>query len=548
MLIVHARFFFAWILNTSFRIFLCIFLFLISGCNFNVDERMPPNFGGGQFLYSEDEPVDLGIKHKKVELDGSRQGESRPFLASLPLGEIIEIALERNRQVLSSVDSIVSSDLGLTAEKARFETRVAPLSDVGVVGGSGRDGELTYGLGLSVKRQLRHGTVLGLTPSLQTFGERKRSAVGIDITQPILRNFGTETNLDGISSASASLRRSQRVAYQTQVGTVLGTVNAVYRIMRQEELIRLNEASAKRLRAHLAAVKAKLSIGGASRIDLTRAELALSQAEDSLVSARQSRAQAIDALKLFLAFDLDSELSATAPMDYVSIDLDESLAVDLALDQRIELDQARDDIGESRRRVRLANKRILPALDLVASYTRFDDGRNLDDSLDLEGDVWSAGLRVTTDLSRTVEKTALARARLALAETERRVRETEDLVAEDARRALRGLVESEERIAIQRQRIEDAKRQLELARVKFRYGFADNFDLVDAETQMARAEIDLSLVTINHLTGTYQTSAALGILIPRSPKAAARFKSQSAIGLPIYECTNCMVAISAATR
>ena len=520
---------------------LFIFLFLSNGCS--VVERnsieLDENDRGSRIILenASTEPL-VALPSSSTGQDDDPDSSRR--LGDLSLDQIVDLALRNNRRLLSSLEGVASSDLSLTAEQARFETRVAPRNDLGVVGGSGRDSDLAYGLGLSIERRLDYGTILGLTPSIETFGERQRAAVGFDITQPLLRNFGPETNLDGVTSAMSGLRRSQRAAYQTQVSTVLGAVNAVYRIVRQEELIKLNEASAKRLRRHAAAVRAKLAIGGASRIDLTRAELALSQAEDILVSARQGRDQAIDALKIFLALDLDDEISVDAPADFIDIDLDETFAVELAGEQRIELEQAQDDIEESRRRVRLASRRLLPGLDLVASYTRFDDGQDVEESFDLAEDVWSAGLRVTTDLSRTVERTALARARIALVESERRVRETEDFIAEDARQALRSLSESKGRIAIQKRRIEDAKRQLELAKVKFRYGFADNFDLIDAETQLARAESDLSLVTINHRTGAYQTSAALGILIPRSPDVANRLGSRGAARLPTYDCPVCV--------
>ena len=57
--------------------------------------------------------------------------------------------------------------------------------------------------------------------------------------------------------------------------------------------------------------------------------------------------------------------------------------------------------------------------------------------------------------------------------------------------------------------------QLELARVKFRRGLADNFDLIEAETQLRRAQTGLVSSVVSYVVGTYRLRAALGKLVER---------------------------------
>ena len=459
----------------------------------------------------------------------------------LSLDATIKLALARNRLLTRSVDNVAGAQFDYSAALSRFETKVVPSSDVGVSGGDSRNSGLDFRLGTSFQRTYGFGTRLSLTPSVTEFGDIRRSALALGLTQPLFRDFGREINEEGVDSAIYSIRQSQRALYASIENTVLVTIRAVYAILRQQEQVRLNEASAERLRLHLEAVRAKLRIGGASRIDLTRARLALRNAEDGLVSAQQGVRDAEDNLKIVLALDLEEQVSVQAPIDRFRVALDEPKAVTIATGNSIEIDQVQDQLENAQRQVRLAERRLLPALDFVAAYSRFGDDTSFDESLDLDREVWSGGLRATTGLSRSVERASLGRARIALQNVERSVAETEDLVTRSARSVLRSLREAEDRIIIQEERIEDAKRQLELSKVRFRYGLADNFSLIDAETELLRAESSLSLVTINQLTGTYAVSAALGMLIPQQTiDAPGGFGRDLETGLPIYVCSACL--------
>ena len=54
-----------------------------------------------------------------------------------------------------------------------------------------------------------------------------------------------------------------------------------------------------------------------------------------------------------------------------------------------------------------------------------------------------------------------------------------------------------------------------LARVKFDHGMADNFDVIEAETELQRARVDLLSVETEYIAGTYNMRAELGTLIER---------------------------------
>jgi HlyD family secretion protein len=100
---------------------------------------------------------------------------------------------------------------------------------------------------------------------------------------------------------------------------VLATISSVYDVIRQKELVRLNEESAVRLRAHAEAAKAKEKIGLATQIDTYRAGIQQKQAEDSLNTAREAYRDALDNLKILLALPLEEEIKVEAPIPGIAI-------------------------------------------------------------------------------------------------------------------------------------------------------------------------------------------------------------------------------------
>ena len=70
------------------------------------------------------------------------------------------------------------------------------------------------------------------------------------LIQPLLKGFNKEFTYQVFTGAEFSDRTSKRSLYLTQVKTVLDTVRAMYEVVRQKELVKLNEESERRLRGH----------------------------------------------------------------------------------------------------------------------------------------------------------------------------------------------------------------------------------------------------------------------------------------------------------
>jgi outer membrane protein len=290
---------------------------------------------------------------------------------------------------------------------------------------------------------------------------------------------------------------------------VLQTVQAVYRALLNDRQIDLQEKQLTALQAHLALAKIKEKAGVITAIDLYRAEIRIKNVENGLTLRRESRANTLDELKRLLALSQSGDITITAPISYQPITLEETEAVKIALANRIELEQTRRRISETERQLVLAEKNLLPQLDLQVGYSQ--TGEDLDFGFGEE--IWTARLSSNTDLFRRSEKNAYTQKRISYRQIQLdQVAESEQIIQE-VRAQLNTLDKQLQRIVLREEQLHQTRGKMLLAESKFRNGMADNFDLIEAQTEMQNAENDHLVEKINYILQTYQLRSTLGTLL-----------------------------------
>jgi len=432
----------------------------------------------------------------------------QPSTEGLTLEEAINRALAANRSLAAAQDQVESVRFSLASAGAEFEVKVFPGVDAGV-----SSFQESFGAGVSLQKKFAIGTEAAVEPRIGKIGSAYNSIVTTSLTQPLLRGVKREFNLSGVHGAEFADRSAKRSHHLARVDTVIETVTAVYEVVRQRELVSLNEESERRLEEHATAARAKEKVGLSSPIDTYRATIELKQAQDDLTTAREALGDARDDLKLILALPLEEDIQVDAPIAYDAVKMTEDEAVAASLRNRVELEQAADRVEEAERQSRVAKHNTLPDLDLVVDYSRFGLGDSLGQSTSQGVETWGIGLRSRTDAARTVERAAYGQSLVATRSARRSNDLQRDQVVRQVKRELRNLDRSEQRILIQRDKREQAKRQLALARVKFQHGLATNFDLIDAETELRRAQVSLVSTRIDYVLGTYRLRGAMGTLL-----------------------------------
>ena len=433
---------------------------------------------------------------------------------SLNLEEAINLALQANRNISMSRFSVESRQLSLNSAQSEFALKFVPAANLDLSGGDS-ESDQSVSLGLSLRKKLESGTYVSVSPAITRADSQYDSEITFSLAQPLLRGFGKEVNLDSLRSAEYSSRAADRSFYITRINTVLETVSTVYQVILQKELIRLNESLVSRLRSYVEAARIKEKIGLSTAMDVYRAEISLSDAEDSLTLASEGYEDAIDNLKIILSLPLQTELDIFAPLKFEIVRIDLKEAEKIALKNRIDLEQAKDEVKETQRRKSIAKHNILPELNLIFGYTRYGSSDDFGRGAALNEDIWGVRLETSTDLYRTVEKTVYKQSVIDVQAVRLNSELLHDEIRRDVRKQLTALKKGVKRIENRKDQIKQAEGKMALAKVKFARGMANNFDLIEAVTELQRATSDLLSVNIDYIIGTYNIRAILGTLIER---------------------------------
>jgi len=224
------------------------------------------------------------------------------------------------------------------------------------------------------------------------FGEVTGSHLTFTVAQPLLRGFGRKTTQFDLTNAKRSLQSSGRNLEIARQRLAVEVVASYYNIVRQQGLVDVAEKSAERSRELLRASEARLKVGLASKLDVFRAELQLSQAEQSLIIREEALELAMDTFKFNLGLNPQAEvyLEMVEP-DYQPVVLDLEAETRLALTRRLEIREERDRIDDARRSLSVSRQNLLPQLDLNLRYQQSGLGQTFRESLNLNdgGSVFS---------------------------------------------------------------------------------------------------------------------------------------------------------------
>ena len=210
-------------------------------------------------------------------------------------------------------------------------------------------------------------TTPGCSGSGFLFNPAYTGGLALTLTQPLLRNAGIDINKTFIRIAQNNATVEEHI-FRDRVLTVLATVEQTYwEVVFANDNLKVAEAALKAAQELLATNRAKAKAGIMSIVDVLQAEAAMaSRVEQVLVAEKAIRDQE-DQLRRLLnpgeeELRLDVRLTPTdkAVVSLEPISLQE--AIDIAIEQRPEIIQAKKNIETSDINTKFAKNQILPTL------------------------------------------------------------------------------------------------------------------------------------------------------------------------------------------
>lgn len=495
-------------------------------------------------------------------------GEVSPIVLSL--FEALEVAAANSRDYQTQKESVFRTALALDLERDDFRSSYRGLIDavfVNDLSSGSPENSAVSTTDVSWSKVFENGVSItaGLAVDLVKLltGDRDDTlgiAADASLSVPLLRGAGRRIVREPLTQAERNViyaihdfERFKRTFVVRVASDYLAVIESLDQIRTAEENYRSLIKSTRRA--------ARLSKAGRlPEIQLDQARQDELRARDRWISAIQRYESVIDSFRITLGLppdakveldrdeldrlaelargatgyalepaaaasaDISEQTDADAPVvleeperNVGPYELDESVAVQLAIENRLDLRTSLGEVYDAQRKVIVAADALRAGLDLEASASAGSGrgrGSAAADNAELrfEEGTYSLGLFVDLPWERTAERNAY---RNRLVDYERAVRsfqETEDRIKQEIRNALRNLLSSREAIKIQQVAMRVAARRVDSTQLFFEAGRAEIRDLLEAQESLISAQNQLTTSLVNYRVAELELQRDMGVL------------------------------------
>ena len=346
----------------------------------------------------------------------------------------------------------------------------------------------------------------------QQFNPSLSSTMTFNLTQPLLRDFKTDSNRTNLLVTRKQREITDVALQQTIVQTTRQVRNAYWDLVYARANLSVAQQSLDLSRQTLRDNRTRVEVGTMAPIDIVRAEAEVARNEETAILAAAQIDLAEDSLRR-LIFDPASadywttniDLTDAAPTPTDTRDVDIEAAVATALQKRTDLVQTRKSLEATDINLRYFKNQLLPAVDAFANYGLFyrgglqlgEDGTTVVSDRGWGGVVermfardaprWTVGVQVSYPLGRSSQEVNLARARLQQTQSQLNLKNQELSAAAEVRNAGRNVNTNRRRVEASRATRILSERQLEAEQKKFAVGLSTSFEVVQAQRDLAQA-------------------------------------------------------------
>ena len=421
-------------------------------------------------------------------------GGGRGALArEMALSDCISAALEANRTIAESRESLAQARAGISEARSGFLPNLSLSGSYNFVEENQTVNLPLPGVGterLKVDFAYDYIMDLALSQPLYTGGRLwssyRISTLSRDIAVADLERLEADVALSVIEVFYSYLLANQSV------------VVAQDAISTAEEFLRV--------------VRSRYSQGQASRFEVMRAEVEVSNLTPALISARNAVALSELSLKNLMGVPLGEEIEFRGSFDETPVNIGAADAVRRALENRPELRILRNRARIADRSLVLARAGRLPTFAVTADY---NVGSN---QLSLEGEKWDKTFNAYFVVSLPIfdgfrTKSQIARSRSEIRQADLSVAQMEEAIELEVRSSLLDLDAALERLKSQEKSVEVAQEGLKIANDQYVQGVATNLDVMDAQLALTTARKNRleALHDLNLATATLERS--MGVLL-----------------------------------
>ena len=383
--------------------------------------------------------------------------------------------------VKNSYDNKVAEQDIESAKKQKWETTTIGLPQI--------DGSVDYQNFLKQQISLIPAEFFGGNPgefAEVIFGTKQNINAAVTLKQLLFDG----SYLVGLQSAKTFLKISEQAKEKTELLTREAVINAYGNVLVTERSIAIYEGNIEILEKNLNDTRKTYENGLTEEEDVEQLEITLGNVKSQLNSVKRLKGIAYQMLNITLGNSIDTQLTLTDSLDSLTennIDfglMNESFDLSNHIDYRI----AENDRESKRLLMQLERSKALPTLNAFINYgTQIFS--NSTTPLDFEGErgfnysLLGVSLKVPI-FSSLGRSSRTQRARIDLDIADIRLKETEERLSLQAKRAKSDYQLSIEDYQTAKKNLNLAERIEKKQRIKFSEGISTSFDLTQAQNQL----------------------------------------------------------------
>ncbi len=299
---------------------------------------------------------------------------------------------------------------------------------------------------------------------------------------------------------------------------ILNVSQAYYRFLQARHLERAARQALERAEYFLEFAQARFDAGVVSRSDILQAEVERSNAELSLIRARNTGLFASGVLNIFIGREAHLPLNIFDNLEEPEVTerrLEFEPLLARALEQRPEIADAEARIAAQKSNIRTARSNLYPWVSADTGASLFGSSRSSG-----SGSGWFAGVSINFPVfTGFANQARIAQEKTALTILDKQMTALKQEISQEVWNAYLDLKESEERLDNTAVLLASAKENLAIAEEEYREGTGSMIQVIDAETALVAAEesriealadYKIALAVVERVTGAANDAAAQG--------------------------------------
>lgn len=488
----------------------------------------------------------------------------------LTLDDALQVAARNNRSYQTRKEDIFQVALDLDLERDEFRNTFSGVIESfysSDLSSDPTESGIESGAEAAVSRQLQGGAFLTgriAVDLVNLLTMDQASAFGIfadaTISIPLLRGSGAHIVSEPLTQAERNviyeMYSFERYKRTLAVNVATGYLSVLQRLDR----IKNAENNYRSLVLAVQRARRLADAGRLPEIQVDQARQNELRARDQWIAARQAYASTLDSFKITLGLPTDANieldrqalqrlaqtteqaLGATSPesnqnenavehpqdngqvvlaepssADAGPLEMEPSRAVELALQNRLDLRTSLGQVYDAQRAVVVAADNLGAELTLAGSAS-MGESRSIgsvdspDAQLRPERGFYSAGLILDLPLERTAERNAYRNSYILLERAVRNLQELEDEIKLDVRNALRDLLQARESIKIRVQAVQVATKRVASTKLFLEAGRAEIRDILEAQEDLVDAQNDLTSALVDYRITELELQRDMGLV------------------------------------